>query len=152
AAHRSRDCSGDSGARQRSRRRRPRRPQSRSRLRRGAAALPRRCVSAMHRLPAAWPHVVRAFALALAALCVAWGLATPEAVAGAAIGAVAGRIFGQLMGRSRLRLPLAALILGAALLGVALLGSVALGTEALARSIGPGRALHVVGIGRFVVL
>jgi transglutaminase-like putative cysteine protease len=93
--------------------------------------------------------VLRGFAVAVAAMCIAWGIAPSSGIAAAIVGAVFGVVIGQLLGRSRVRLPaivgLAALFAAAAFL----LASVVVGHEAVPRAIGTGMTLRGAIVLRF---
>jgi transglutaminase-like putative cysteine protease len=106
----------------------------------------------MKKLFSGWRHPLRALAMALAALSLAWGVALTEGLVAAMVGAVLGVVAGELLGRSRARL-------GVALGGVALftlvtwlLGRTLTTTEALASMVGPGNTLAAVGVVRFGTL
>lgn len=93
--------------------------------------------------------VLRAFAVAVAAMCVAWGIAPSSGIVAATVAAVLGVVAGQLLGRSRLRLPVVlafALLAGA---GGFLLADVVVTYEAVPRAIGTGGALRLALVLRF---
>jgi transglutaminase-like putative cysteine protease len=99
-----------------------------------------------------WPHVLRAIALALSALSLAWGVALTEGLVAAMVGAAGGSIAGQHLARSKLRL---GTMLAACGIGVGLalgLASLFVGTEALPRLLGPANTLRVAGCLRFGAL
>lgn len=98
---------------------------------------------------ALWPHLLRAAAMALAALALSWGIAGSEALAAAMLGAVFGVVAGQLLANSKLKLGV--LVAGAVLLGVMswLGASLATATEAVPRMVGPANALTLGGVLRF---
>ena len=93
--------------------------------------------------------VLRAFAVAVAAMCIAWGVAPSAGIASAVVGSVLGVVAGQLLGRSRLRLPVAVaasvLAGGAALL----LAGMATGYETVPRALGIGATLRLALVLRF---
>jgi transglutaminase-like putative cysteine protease len=106
----------------------------------------------MKKLFSGWRHPLRALAMALAALSLAWGVALTEGLVAAMVGAVLGVVVGELLGRSRVRL-------GVALGGVALftlvtwfIGRTLTTTEWLASMVGPGNTLAAVGVVRFGTL
>ena len=93
--------------------------------------------------------LLRALAVAVAALCIAWGVAPSAGIASAVIGSIVGVVVGQLLGRSRLRLPV--IVAACALVGggAFLLASLATGYEMVPRAIGTGAALRVALALRF---
>lgn len=93
--------------------------------------------------------VLRAFAVAVAAMCIAWGVAPSAGIASAVVGAVIGVVAGQLLGRSRLRLPVAVVVCGLVGGGALLLAWAATEYEAVPRAIGIPTTLRLALILRF---
>lgn len=93
--------------------------------------------------------VLRSFAVAVAAMCIAWGVAPASAITSAVVGSLGGVLAGQLLGRTRVRLPV--LVGGAFLLAGAglFLASQIVGHEALPRALGTGLALRLSLVLRF---
>jgi transglutaminase-like putative cysteine protease len=93
--------------------------------------------------------VLRAFAVAVAAMCIAWGVAPGSAITAAVAGSILGVVIGQLAGRSRLRLPI--VVVGALLLaGLSFgLASVATGHESVAHALGMAMTLRLSLVLRF---
>lgn len=92
---------------------------------------------------------LRALAVAVAAMCVAWGIAPSSGIAAATVAAVLGVIGGQLLGRSRLRLPVVVGIAAAAGLGGFALAHAVVGYEAAPRALGTTAALRLAIVLRF---
>ena len=97
-------------------------------------------------------HPIRAAAMAMAALALAWGVATSAGLVAAMLGAVLGVAGGELLGRSKGRL--AALLL--ALLALCGLGwwfaDLVTEVRAIPALIGPGAALALSSVLRFFLL
>ncbi len=93
--------------------------------------------------------VLRAVAVAVASMCIAWGVAPSSAIVSAVAGSLFGVVIGQLLGRTRLRLP--AIVGMAALFGGAafLLAGLVVNHEAIPRAIGTGMALRLSLVLRF---
>ncbi len=93
--------------------------------------------------------VLRSLAVAVAAMCVAWGIAPSSGIVAATAAAVLGVVVGQLLGRSRLRLPV--IVAASALVGVGgfLLAGVIVGHEVVPRAIGTSGALRLAIVLRF---
>ncbi|MEZ4301860.1 MAG: transglutaminase domain-containing protein [Polyangiaceae bacterium] len=93
--------------------------------------------------------LLRALAVSVAAMCVAWGVAPAAGIASATVAAVAGVILGQLLARSRLRLPVSVAI--ALLLGIAsfFIAGLVTGYESVPRAIGTGGAIRLAIVLRF---
>jgi protein-glutamine gamma-glutamyltransferase len=96
-----------------------------------------------------WPHVLRALAMAMAALSIAWGIALPSGVVAALVGAALGPIAGHFLGRSRLRL-------WVVLVGIALfaflsyeLAAFALRSDLIPGHLGIGRTMRAAAVLRF---
>ncbi len=101
--------------------------------------------------PGFFRHLLRAGAMALAALSLTWGTALPSGLAAALIGAALGVPVGQALGRSRVRLPVVILGLAAfAVLGFALAAFV-VGAAFFPLRVGTGTALRAAAAIRFGV-
>ena len=101
--------------------------------------------------PGFFRHLLRAGAMALAALSLTWGTALPSGLAAALIGAALGVPVGQALGRSRVRLPVVLLGLAAfAVLGFAL-AAFAVGSAFFPLRVGTGTALRTAAAIRFGV-
>lgn len=108
-------------------------------------------VAATAERPGFFRTLLRAGAMALAALSLAWGTALPSGLAAALIGAALGVPFGQALGRSRMRLPVVLLGLAAfAGLGFAL-AAFAVGAAFFPTLVGTGTALCSAAAIRFGV-
>ena len=101
--------------------------------------------------PGFFRQLLRAGAMALAALSLTWGTALPSGLTAALIGAALGVPVGQALGRSRLRLPV--VILGlAALAGLGFgLAAFAVGAAFFPTLVGTGTALRTAAAIRFGV-
>jgi len=97
-------------------------------------------------------HPIRAVAMAMAALALAFGIATSSGLIAAMLGAVAGVAAGELLARTHTRL----IVLVAAVLAVAGLGwwfaSLLTEIRLIAAAIGPGAALGLSSVVRFFAL
>ena len=93
--------------------------------------------------------VLRAVAVAVASMCIAWGVAPSSAIASAVVGSLFGVVIGQLLGRTRLRLP--AIVGFAVLFGGAafFLAGLVVNHDAIPRLIGTGMALRLSLVLRF---
>jgi protein-glutamine gamma-glutamyltransferase len=101
--------------------------------------------------PGFFRQLLRAGAMALAALSLTWGTALPSGLAAALIGAALGVPLGQALGRSRMRLP-AALLGLAALAGLGFaLAAFAVGAAFFPTLVGTGTALRTAAAIRFGV-
>lgn len=103
----------------------------------------------MRRLFSLWPHALRALAMAMAALSIAWGIALPSGMLAAVAGAVVGGVAGQLLGRSRLRLWVALGSVGLVVLAAYGLSAFAVGGRLLPAQLGPGVTLRLATVLRF---
>jgi len=97
-------------------------------------------------------HPLRALAMAMAALALAYGIAGTGGIVAAMIGAIGGVIAGELIGRSKLRLPIALGAIGLSLLVLWELSAAAVTTELVPELLGPGTTLGVVGVIRYGAL
>ncbi|HLT39705.1 MAG TPA: hypothetical protein VK034_25655, partial [Enhygromyxa sp.] len=97
-------------------------------------------------------HPIRAAAMAMAALALAWGIATSAGLLAAMLGAVAGVAGGELLARTKTRL--LALVLGVLALGGAGWWFADFVTEVrfVPALVGPGAALGLSSVLRFFVL
>lgn len=101
--------------------------------------------------PGFFRQLLRAGAMALAALSLTWGTALPSGLAAALIGAALGVPVGQALGRSRVRLPVVVLGLAAfAALGYGL-AAFAVGAVFFPTLVGTGAALRTAAAIRFGV-
>ncbi|MFO0593004.1 MAG: transglutaminase domain-containing protein [Polyangiaceae bacterium] len=93
--------------------------------------------------------ILRAIAVAVAAMCIAWGVAPSSAITSAVIGSLLGVGIGQALGRTRLRLP--AIVLFAIAFGGASfwIAGLAVNHEAIPRAIGTSGALRVALVLKF---
>src|SRR5262245_7205909 len=106
----------------------------------------------MQRLRDAVPHVLRALAMAMAALALTSGVTVTGGLIAAMVGAALGVALGQRLGTSRTRMSV--IIGGAALLlfGSWTFAAAAVASEAIPRAVGPANALHLASIVRFGAL
>ncbi|PRQ04635.1 Protein-glutamine gamma-glutamyltransferase [Enhygromyxa salina] len=97
-------------------------------------------------------HPIRAVAMAMAALALAWGIATSSGLSAAMLGAVAGVAVGELLARTKTRL--IALVIG--ILALSGLGwwfaDFVTEVRVIPAAIGPGAALGLSSVLRFFVL
>lgn len=96
--------------------------------------------------------LLRAAAMAIAAMSVVWGVAATEGLVSAMAGAALGVLLGQLLGGSKLKLGVVVAVLAVLGIGTWELGNLALTTESIPRAIGPGATLVFVYAARFAVL
>ena len=103
-------------------------------------------------LEEAWPQLLRAAAMAMAALSLTWGVTVSGGLVSAMIGAALGVVVGQRLGKSRARMPVIVVGVLAVLAGGWALAGMAVGNEGMARALGPATALHFASIARFGAL
>ncbi|MBI2896270.1 MAG: transglutaminase domain-containing protein [Deltaproteobacteria bacterium] len=97
-------------------------------------------------------HPLRALAMAMAALSLAWGTTSTEGLIAAMTGAVLGVVAGELLARSRLRLVVIVGGFGLLLAATFEIASLSLTTTFLPSLIGPGTAIRAAGVARYGVL
>ena len=99
-----------------------------------------------------WPSTLRAVAMAMAALAMAWGVTVSEGLIAAMVGAAIGVVVGQRLGRSHMKLSVIVGGAGVLLVGGWALAAFAVGTETFPRMLGPAFALRMAGMVRFGTL
>jgi protein-glutamine gamma-glutamyltransferase len=99
-----------------------------------------------------WPTTLRAIAMAMAALALAWGVTVSEGLVSSMVGAAIGVIVGQRLGRSRMKLSVILGGVGVLLVASWALASFAVATEMIPRMLGPAFTLRMAGMARFGAL
>jgi protein-glutamine gamma-glutamyltransferase len=101
--------------------------------------------------PGFFRQLLRATAMGIAALSLAWGVALSSGLLAAIVGAALGVPLGTWLGRSRLRLPVALLALALFFFLALALAAFVVGAEAVPAWLGTGRALAAAAAIRFGV-
>lgn len=99
--------------------------------------------------PGLFRQLLRAAAMGMAALSLAWGIALVSGLLAAIAGAALGVPIGARLGRSRLRLPVALGVVAASFLLAQALAAFVVGDEAVPQAIGVGTALAASAALRF---